>query len=118
MRNHKYHHGKEIREEIILLCMQWYILYDLGYSKLQKIMKQRGLKINPRTFNHLVKDYSILAKKRLETTIRKRKTGWRIVEIPFILEGRKKYLYRAVDAQSNTLDFIITSFKNKEKAQI
>ncbi len=117
MRNIKYHHGEQIREEIILLCVQWYVGYSLTYSELQRVMQQRGFKIDARTFNYLVTEYSILARKRLRETRRKRKTGWRIVEIPFILNMRKKYLYRAVDAQGNTIDFLVSSNKNKQKAR-
>jgi putative transposase len=117
MRNSKYHQGEQIREEIIFLCMQWYVSYHLSYSQLQIVMQQRGFKIDPRTFNYLVTEYSLLARKRLKETRRKRKTGWRIVQIPFQLNGRKKYLYRAVDAQGNTLDFLISNGKNKEKAK-
>lgn len=117
MRNAKYHQAEQIREEIILLCMQWYVSHHLSYSQLQIVMQQRGFKIDPRTFNYLVTEYSLLARKRLRETRRKRKTGWRIVQIPFQLNSRKKYLYRAVDAQGNTLDFFISSRKTKEKAK-
>jgi len=80
-------------------------------------MQQRGFKIDPRTINYLVKEYTPLAKKRAMETIRKKRRGWRIILIPFNLRGRKNYLYRALDAQGNTLDFIITNIKNKEKAR-
>lgn len=117
MRNAKYNQGEQIREEIILLCVQWYVLYNLSYSQLQMVMQQRGFKIDPRTFNYLVTEYYLPAKKRIQETKRRRKTGWRVVQIPFKLNGRKKYLYRAVDAQSNTLDFFIASNRSKEKAK-
>lgn len=117
MRNSQDQYGEQIREEIILLCVQWYVLYDLSYSQLQMVMQQRGFKIDSHTFNYLVTEYSILAKKRLREIKRRRKTGWRTAEIMFQLNGRKKYLYRAVDAQGNTIDFLISSSKNKEKAK-
>ncbi len=111
-----HYHWDQIKEEIILLCIQWYVSYSLTYEQLKKVMEQRGFKIDPRTINRLIKEYSIMAKKRQEETERKRRRGWRLVQIPFKIRGRKKYLYRALDAQGNTLDFIIFSYKNKDKA--
>ncbi len=107
----------QIREEIILLCIQWYVTDNLTYSQLKEVMQQRGFRIDPRTINCLVKEYSHLAKKRAKETQRRRRRGWRLVQIPFRLRGRRKYLYRAVDAQGNTIDFLITSSRNKEKAR-
>jgi putative transposase len=68
--------------------------------------------------NNLVTEYSTLAMKRFKETEKRRKKGWRIVQIPFKMRGRKKYLYRALDAQGNTLDFIITATRNKEQAKL
>lgn len=117
MRRSNVNQWDQIREEVILLCIQWYVTENLTYSQLKKIMQQRGFKIDPRTINYLVKEYTPLAKKRAMETLRKKRRGWRIILIPFNLRGRKKYLYRALDAQGNTLDFIITNLQNKEKAR-
>ncbi|HIK37586.1 MAG: DDE-type integrase/transposase/recombinase [Geminocystis sp.] len=117
MRENSQHQWDQIREEIILLCIQWYVTDNLTYSQLRDLMQQRGFKIDPRTINCLVKEYSHLAKKRAKETQRKRRRGWRLVQIPFILRGRRKYLYRAVDAQGNTIDFLITGSRNKDRAR-
>ncbi len=117
MRRSNVNQWDQIREEVILLCIQWYVTENLSYTQLKKVMQQRGFKIDPRTINYLVKEYSPLAKKRAMETLRKQRRGWRIISIPFNLRGRKKYLYRALDAQGNTLDFIITNIRNKQKAR-
>lgn len=117
MRRAKVNQWDQIREEVILLCIQWYVTENLSYTQLKKIMQQRGFKIDPRTINYLVKEYTPLAKKRAMETLRKKRRGWRVISIPFNLRGRRKYLYRALDAQGNTLDFLITNVRNKEKAK-
>lgn len=118
MRNINHDPWDQIKEEIILLCVQWYLTERLSYSQLKIVMQQRGFKLDPRTINNLVTEYSTLAMKRFKETERRRKKGWRIVQIPFKMKGRKKYLYRALDAQGNTLDFIITGKRNKEQAKL
>jgi putative transposase len=117
MRSASHNHWDNIREEIILLCIQWYVTERLSYSQLKMVMQQRGFKIDPRTINAIVQEYTPRAMKRFRETERKRKKGWRVVQIPFKLRGRRKYLYRAVDAQGNTLDFMITGKRNKEIAR-
>lgn len=117
MRRAKINQWDQIREEVILLCIQWYVTENLSYSQLKKIMQQRGFKIDPRMINYLVKEYTPLAKKRAMETLRQKRRGWRIISIPFRLKGRRKYLYRALDAQGNTLDFLITNIRNKEKVR-
>lgn len=118
MRNINHDPWDQIKEEIILLCVQWYLTERLSYSQLKIVMQQRGFKLDPRTINNLVTEYSTSAMKRFKETERRRKIGWRIVQIPFKMRGRKKYLYRALDAQGNTLDFIITGTRNKERAKL
>lgn len=118
MRNINHDPWEQIKEEIILLCLQWYLTERLSYSQLKMVMKQRGFKLDPRTINNLVTEYSTLAMKRFKETERRRKRGWRMVQIPFKMGGKKRYLYRAVDAQGNTLDFIIMARRSKEKAKL
>ncbi|MBL1211396.1 DDE-type integrase/transposase/recombinase [Geminocystis sp. GBBB08] len=117
MRSNNHNTWEHIREEIILLCIQWYVTERLSYSQLKMVMQQRGFKIDPRTINSLVQEYTPRAMKRFRETEKRRKKGWRVVQIPFKLKGRSKFLYRAVDAQGNTLDFMITGTRNKEKAK-
>ncbi|AFZ48371.1 hypothetical protein Cyast_2425 [Cyanobacterium stanieri PCC 7202] len=118
MRRISYYQWEQIREEIILLSIQWYIFYSLTYEELREVMAQRGFAIDNNTINHLIQEYSIMAKKRWEKTQKRRKKGWRLVEIPFKIKNRRKYLYRAVDAQGNTLDFMILANQQKEKARL
>lgn len=118
MRSGNLYKWDQIQEEIILLCVQWYLSYPLTYSQLKITMKERGFRIDPNTINSLINEYSVLASKRFRETTRTRKGGWRVVQIPFRLKGRKKYLYRALDAQGNTLDFMISPSRNTNKAKV
>jgi putative transposase len=80
-------------------------------------MEKRGFRIDPQTINNLIHEYSSSAYKRFKETYNQRKGGWRVVQIPFKVQGRKKYLYRALNAQGNTLDFMISGSRSIEKAK-
>lgn len=117
IKNGSLYQWDQIREEIILLCIQWYISYPLTYSELKNTMEKRGFLIDSHTINNLIHEYSSLAYKRFKETSDQRIGGWRVVQIPFKLKGRKKYLYRALNAQGNTLDFIISGNRSINKAK-
>jgi transposase-like protein len=57
----------------------------------------------------------------LERTFRKRKaavgTGWRMDETYIKVGGEWKYLYRAMDKASNTVDFLLTAKRHRAAAQ-
>lgn len=117
MRNASLHKWDQIREEIILLCVQWYVSYPLTYSQLKTSMEKRGFRIDPKMINNLIHEYSSIAFKRFKETSNQRTNTWRIAQIPFKIRGRKKYLYRALNAQGNTLDFMISGSRSKKKAK-
>ncbi len=117
MKNSSLYQWDQIQEEIILLSVQWYISYPLTYSQLKNAMEKRGFKINSDSMNNLIHQYSIAAQKKFKETSSQRKGGWRVVQIPFQIKGKKKYLYRALNAQGNTLDFMISSNRNTQKAK-
>jgi IS6 family transposase len=38
--------GRHFRDEIIVLCLRWYLRYPLSYRNLQEMMAERGLKLD------------------------------------------------------------------------
>ena len=43
---------------------------------------------------------------------------WKVDETYIKVKGEWKYLYRAVDSEGNTLDFILSARRNKKAAKI
>ena len=42
--------GRHFRDEIIVLCVRWYLRYPLSYRDLEEMMAERGL--DDRSFDH------------------------------------------------------------------
>ena len=42
-------HGRRSGDEIILLCVRWYLRYSLSYRDLEQIMAVRGLSVDHAT---------------------------------------------------------------------
>ncbi|RLA53886.1 MAG: IS6 family transposase [Gammaproteobacteria bacterium] len=94
---------------MILQCVRWYVAYSLSYRDLEELMQERGYAVDHSTIQRWVANYA----PRIEKVFRKikRRTGlrWRLDETYIKIKGDWKYLYRAVDKNGNTIDFLLTA---------
>ena len=109
--------GRWFAKEVILLCVRWYVAYPLSYRNLEEMMLERGVKVDHSTINRWVVSYS----PKLEKNFRKKKlsvgSSWRMDETYIKVKGQWKYLYRAVDKQGATIDFLLTARRDKSAAK-
>ncbi len=70
-------------------------------------MQERGVAVDHSTINRWVLKYAPELDKRIRPHLRSTNDSWRVDETYIKVKGRWKYLYRAVDSQGNTLDFLL-----------
>jgi len=92
-------------QEIIILCVRWYITYKLSYRDLQAIMAERGVSVAHTTILRWVQRYVPEFEKCWSRYARAVSGSWRCDETYIKVNGRWTYLYRAVDKQGRTVDF-------------
>jgi putative transposase len=106
-------HGGHFPKRIVLQVVLWYLRYSLSYRDIEELMKERGFEIDHATVQRWVVKYTPI----LETKFRKRKravdSSWRIDETYIKVKGKWCYLYRAIDKEGKTIDFLLT--KNRDK---
>jgi transposase-like protein len=73
------------------------------------MVNERGLDIHHTTVFRWVQEYSPEIDKRFRSHLRPTNDSWRVDETYILVKGKQKYLYRAVDSQGNTLDFLLTA---------
>jgi len=95
--------------EIILRCVRWYLSYPLSYRQVMEMVNERGLDIHHTSVFRWVQEYSPEIDKRFRSHLRPTNDSWRVDETYILVKGKQKYLYRAVDSQGNTLDFLLTA---------
>ena len=108
--------GAHFVEDIILTCVRWYLAYPLSYRQVEELMEERRVSVDHATINRWVLKYS----PHLESAFyrRKRPVGrsWRMDETYIRVKGAWRYLYRAVDKSGQTIDFLLTEYRDTEAA--
>ncbi len=110
----KWHH---FQSDIILLCVRWYLRYPLSYRNLEEMMLERGLTVNHTTVYRWVQAYALELDKRCRPYLRPTNDSWRVDETYIEVKGEWKYLYRAVDSEGNTLDFMLSAKRDTRAAE-
>lgn len=72
-------------------------------------MLERGLKVDHDTINRQVLAYGSEIDKRCRPHLKPTNDSWRVDETYIEVKGEWKYLYRAVDSDGNTLDFLLSA---------
>jgi len=92
---------------VMLTCVRWYVAYPLSLRHLEEMMAERGVFVDHATVHRwAIKIVPVLA-----TVFRRRKRpvgkSWRMDETYIKVHGQWKYLYRAVDREGETIDFLL-----------
>jgi transposase-like protein len=108
--------GAHFPAEIILMGVRWYIAYPLSTRHVEELMEERGVEVDHATINRWVIKYS----PQLEEAFHRRKrpvwVSWRMDETYIKVKGQWRSLYRAVDKQGQTIDFLLTEHRDEEAA--
>ena len=103
-------------KSIILHTVYLKLRFSLSYRDVEELLSIRGIKVDHATIQRWVFKFTPL----VEQQFRKRKKSvgkrWRMDETYIKVKGQWKYLYRAVDKQGNTVDFLLTKRRQRISA--
>ena len=108
---------KQFSHDIILWSVRWYCQFALTYRDLVMMMEERGLSASHTTIMRWVHQYATEIKKRLKKFLKTSNDSYRIDETYIKVKGVWHYLYRAVDSEGNTLDWMLSEKRNQEAAE-
>ncbi len=109
--------GAQFPKSIILHAIFFYVCYPVSYRDLQEILAERGIAVDHTTLNRWVIRYS--PQIAAQAQIRKRSTVslWHVDETYIKVRGQWAYLYRAVDRDGQTLDFMLSKHRDLAAAR-
>ena len=86
-------------------------------SDIEELMQIRGVKVDHSTIQRWVFKFSPEIEKNMHR--RKFRVGdsWRMDETYIKVGGKDRYLYRAIDKEGNTVDFLLTKRRQRMSAQ-
>jgi transposase-like protein len=109
--------GRHFNQEIIVLCIRWYLSYKLSYRDLVAMMAERGIALAHTTILRWVQHYTPEFEKRWKRYVRPVGGSWRCDETYIKVRGTWMYLYRAVDKAGKTVDFYLSRKRNVAAAK-
>jgi len=102
--------------DVILMCIRWYVAYPLSYRHVEEMMKERGVDVDHSSINRWAIRFLPLLEKVFRRYRRRVGRSWRMDETYIKVKGNWKYLYRAVDKEGDTIDFLLTAKRDKAAA--
>ena len=108
--------GMRFPIDVILVCIRWYAAYPLSYRHLEEMMEERGVFVDHSSINRWAIRFLPLLDKVFRNHKRPVGGSWRMDETYIKVKGVWKYLYRAVDKQGKTVDFLLTAKRDKAAA--
>ena len=108
---------RHFQAEIILLCVRWYLRYPLSYRDVEEMMQERGIRVDHTTIYRWVQRYAPELEQRCRSYLKATTDSWRVDETYIKVKKLWMYLYRAVDSQGNTLEFLLSHRRDTEAAK-
>jgi len=109
--------GRHFDQEIVILCVRWYLSYKLTFRDLVAMMGERGLGIAHTTILRWVQHYAPEFTKRWNCFARVVGGSWRMDETYVKVRGEWTYLYRAVDKAGKTVEFHLSRKRDVNAAK-
>jgi len=108
---------RHFAEEIIVLCVRWYLRYSLSYRDLEEMMAERNLCVDHTTIWRWVQRYAPVLAARIKRELKPTGRSWRADETYVRVAGRWMYLYRALDKAGATIDFYLSPERDAAAAK-
>jgi transposase-like protein len=103
--------------EVMLVCVRWYAAYPLSLRHIEEMMAERGVFVDHATVHR----WAIKILPILSAVFRRQKRSvgksWRMDETYIKVAGQWKYLYRAVDRDGDTIDFLLRAKRDSAAAR-
>jgi IS6 family transposase len=108
---------RHFEPEIIVCGVRWYLRYALSYRDVEELMRERGLSVDHTTVFRWVQRYAPELDQRCRPHLKPTNDSYRVDETYIKIKKVWHYLYRAVDSDGQTLDFLLSPTRDATAAK-
>src|SRR5690348_9770704 len=83
----RYRHYQAV-QEIILLCVRWYLRYSLSYRDLEEMMAERIPEVDHTTIYRWVQHYAPVLERKCRAKLKQTNDPWRVDETYVKVKGQ------------------------------
>ena len=116
-RNRNLFKGRQFTAEIILWAVRWYLQFPISYRDLERMLSDRRVQVDHTTLFRWIQAYAPELDKRIRSHLRRTNGSWRADGTYIRVKGDWVYLYRAVDAAGQTIDFLLSTKRDAAAAK-
>ena len=107
--------------EIIRLAVMLYVRFPLSLRNVEDLLHERGIDVSHETVRYWWNRFgpmfaSEIRRKRVQQLRAYSKWKWHVDEVFVKINGKRHYLWRAVDEEGEVLEAIVTKRRNKRAA--
>jgi transposase, IS6 family len=108
---------RHFQADIILCAVRWYLRYALSYRDVEELLRERGVWVDHTTVFRWVQHYAPELDKRCRPRLKNTNDSYRVDETYIKIKKQWHYLFRAVDSQGQTLDFMLSTTRDADAAE-
>ena len=109
--------GAHYPKSVVLYAVFFYVRYGVSYRDLEEIMAERGVEVDHASLNRWVIKYAPQIAEQAQARKKPTASSWRMDETYIKVRGKWTYLYRAVDRDGQTLEFMLSENRDTAAAR-
>ena len=107
--------------EVIRMVVMLYVRYPLSLRNVEDLLHERGIDVSHETVRYWWNRFgpmfaSEIRRKRVQQLRAYSKWKWHVDEVFVKINGKRHYLWRAVDHEGEVLEAVVTKRRNKRAA--
>ncbi len=109
--------GFRFSKEIISHAVWLYYRFSLSFRDVEELLYERGITVTYETVRQWCRKFGQAYANQLRHRRARPGDKWHLDEVFLKINGKRHYLWRAVDQQGNVLDILVQSRRNKGAAK-
>ena len=110
------YHGYRFPPDIISHAVWLYHRFCLSFRDVEDLLAQRGVTVTYETIRQWCQRFGPVYARRLRRRRGRMGDTWHLDEVFVTIQGRRQYLWRAVDEDGDVLDILVQSHRNRRAA--